>query len=57
MVEERCLKCGRLFFRAEIRDAVIEIKCPKCGYIQKIFKKPQKRLDFPRQPSVKLLHI
>jgi len=48
MAEERCKKCGRLFFRGEIRDGAIEIKCPKCGYIEKIFRKPKKSLTLHR---------
>ncbi len=28
----RCKKCGRLLFKGRIER--IEIKCPKCGYVQ-----------------------
>lgn len=50
--ETRCKKCKRLFFRGEFEKGDIEIKCPKCGYIQNIFRKPQKKLDFIGQPPV-----
>jgi|YNPBryunderm2012_1023409.scaffolds.fasta_scaffold01287_5 phage FluMu protein Com len=32
--EIRCKKCRRLLMKGEIK--AIEIKCPKCGHIQKI---------------------
>lgn len=35
--EIRCKKCRRLLMKGEIK--VIEIKCPKCGYIQTIGEK------------------
>jgi DNA-directed RNA polymerase subunit RPC12/RpoP len=38
-VETRCKKCRRLFFTGELTEVNIEIKCPKCGYVQKILKK------------------
>lgn len=28
----KCKKCGRQLFKGEIKE--IEIKCPKCGYVQ-----------------------
>ncbi len=31
----RCLRCGRLLFNVK-EHRQIEIKCPKCGYINKI---------------------
>ncbi|MBN1830273.1 MAG: Com family DNA-binding transcriptional regulator [Deltaproteobacteria bacterium] len=46
MTEFRCKKCGRLFFRADVSDAHIEIKCPKCGYTQHIIKSAKKDLIF-----------
>lgn len=33
-MEVRCVKCNRLFFRGKMDKAEIEIKCPKCGYVQ-----------------------
>jgi len=36
MTEIRCVKCKRLLMKAESIDA--EIKCPKCGYVNKILK-------------------
>jgi len=50
-MEERCKKCGRLFFKGELNDAKIEIKCPKCGYVQSIVK-PVKKLDFTQKSIV-----
>lgn len=35
--EIRCKKCRRLLMKGEIK--LVEIKCPKCGYIQKIKEK------------------
>jgi len=32
MKEIRCRKCNRLLMKGEVLK--IEIKCPKCGYIQ-----------------------
>ncbi|MEA3224216.1 MAG: Com family DNA-binding transcriptional regulator [Thermodesulfobacteriota bacterium] len=32
MGEIRCKKCGRLLMKGEIIE--VEIKCPKCGYVQ-----------------------
>jgi len=46
MVETRCKKYRRLFFRGDFKEGKIEIKCPKCGYVQKIFKSSHKTLDF-----------
>lgn len=34
MTEIRCRKCRRLLMKGAV--AVVEIKCPKCGYIQTI---------------------
>jgi len=39
----RCKKCQRLFFVGELHDAVIEIKCPRCGHVQKIVRKVIKK--------------
>jgi len=36
LTEIRCLKCNRLLFRAEDWIGKIEIKCPKCGFIDMI---------------------
>jgi len=32
--EIRCRKCNRLLMKGDVLQ--IEIKCPKCGYIQKL---------------------
>lgn len=32
--EIRCRKCNRLLMKGEVE--LIEIKCPKCGYMQRI---------------------
>jgi len=37
--EIRCKKCRRLLMKGEVRE--IEIKCPKCGHIQKIGRKEE----------------
>jgi len=34
--EIRCRKCKRLLMKGEVKD--VEIKCPRCGYIQRIIK-------------------
>lgn len=34
--EIRCKRCKRLLMKGEVNG--IEIKCPKCGYINKIEK-------------------
>jgi len=34
--EIRCKKCRRLLMKGEVK--AVEIKCPKCGYIQKIIQ-------------------
>lgn len=57
MAEERCKKCGRLLFRGEMRDGVIEIKCPKCGYNERIIKKPHEKLDFVHENLLELSKI
>lgn len=44
MTEVRCKKCRRLFFFADLRDAVIEIKCPRCGNVQEIVRIPPKKV-------------
>lgn len=36
MTEIRCVKCGRLLFKANETFGMLEIKCSKCGYINKI---------------------
>ncbi|MFO0753495.1 MAG: Com family DNA-binding transcriptional regulator [Thermodesulfovibrionales bacterium] len=37
MKEIRCRKCNRLLMKGEVE--VVEIKCPKCGYVQRIDRK------------------
>jgi len=32
MTEIRCVKCGRLLFKAKWWEGVLEIQCGKCGY-------------------------
>ena len=47
MTEIRCVKCKRLLFKVESRwdvNPAIEIKCPKCGYINHIIGLPNDRL-------------
>jgi len=44
-METRCKKCRRLFFKGELNGAKLEIKCPKCGYVQKIPQGDKKTLD------------
>ncbi len=39
MQEIRCKKCKRLLMKGEIKR--IEIKCPKCGYLQLIKWDPE----------------
>ncbi|MBZ0156172.1 MAG: Com family DNA-binding transcriptional regulator [Alphaproteobacteria bacterium] len=34
MRDIRCRKCNRLLMKGEVE--VVEIKCPKCGYVQRI---------------------
>jgi len=34
MKEIRCKRCKRLLMKGDVK--AVEIKCPKCGYIQKI---------------------
>jgi len=43
LIKTRCKKCDRLLFKGAIKT--IEIKCPKCGYIQTFVSSPQKTLD------------
>lgn len=38
MLEYRCKKCGRLLFKAEIKVGIVEVKCGKCGFVNKIEK-------------------
>ncbi len=42
MTEIRCVKCGRLLLKADLLFDYVaaEIKCPKCGYINKFLGKP-----------------
>jgi iron complex transport system substrate-binding protein len=35
--EIRCKKCKRLLMKGEVKE--VEIKCPKCGCIQRINEK------------------
>jgi phage FluMu protein Com len=39
MKEIRCEKCGKLLFKKEGDFEIFEIKCPRCGHIQKIENK------------------
>lgn len=39
----KCKKCGRLLFKGKFWD--VEIKCPKCGYIQALNGQDEKNLD------------
>ncbi|RJQ54535.1 MAG: Com family DNA-binding transcriptional regulator [Nitrospiraceae bacterium] len=34
MTEIRCKRCRRLLMKGEVKS--VEIKCPKCGYIQMV---------------------
>ena len=36
MKEIRCKKCDRLLFKTSEHEMEIEIKCPKCGYINNL---------------------
>lgn len=37
MVEVRCKSCGKLLFKIKHeKDSYIEIKCPKCKWLNKI---------------------
>lgn len=36
MREIRCKKCNRLLMKTDGGSSVIECKCPKCGYFNKI---------------------
>lgn len=51
----RCKKCGRLLFKGAIRT--IEIKCPKCGYVQVFNNSPLKALDMLYKGSRVSQHI
>jgi phage FluMu protein Com len=42
MTEVRCKKCNRLLFKGKVDD--IEIKCPKCGTINRIFTSDRVKL-------------
>ena len=33
MTEVRCVKCNRLLFKTLATENVIEVKCPKCGFL------------------------
>lgn len=33
--EIRCKKCGKLLMKADKKVKGIEIKCPRCGYVNK----------------------
>jgi phage FluMu protein Com len=41
MKEIRCRICGRLLFKKEGDLDTIEIKCPRCGYVQKVETKKE----------------
>jgi len=51
----RCKKCGRLLFKGAIKT--IEIKCPKCGYVQTFNGSPLKTLDIVYKESKVPQHI
>lgn len=51
--EIRCQRCGRLLMRAESLHNV-EIKCPKCGYVNR-FTAPPARDKLARATSTKTL--
>jgi len=36
MTEIRCVKCRRLLFKGYFSK--VEIKCPKCGYVQTLWQ-------------------
>ena len=54
MKEIRCKRCGRMLFRGIIRE--VEIKCPKCGYLQIVYDFPPKRVDNFDQPGKIIEH-
>ena len=39
----RCKKCSRLLFKG--KNYEVEIKCPKCGYVQILNGSPPKGVD------------
>jgi phage FluMu protein Com len=39
MTEIRCKKCNRLLMKVSKVSDSIEIKCPKCGYLQAFLEK------------------
>lgn len=43
LIPTRCKKCARLLFKGEVKK--IQIKCPKCGYVQCVAGGSQKGVD------------
>jgi phage FluMu protein Com len=37
--QHRCFNCRSLLFKGRIENAYVEIKCNKCGIINKVFTK------------------
>jgi PAS domain S-box-containing protein len=36
--EERCLKCGKLLARDDLKQNALEIKCVRCGTLNSVFR-------------------
>jgi len=43
MTEIRCVKCKGMLMKADIKFGTVEIKCRKCGYMNKIVT-PERKL-------------
>lgn len=56
MFEIRCSKCKNLLAKEEIRDGVVEIKCPYCNTMITVDRimTPKKGLDKQGSNSVKI---
>ena len=48
MTEIRCVKCKRLLMKGLIK--VIQIKCPKCGYLNHLIGRGNSISFYPTEP-------
>ncbi len=48
MIDIRCVKCGRLLLRAmDVNNSQLEIKCPKCTYLNHFWHEVKKEDEIP----------
>ncbi len=52
MIDVRCKKCGRLLLKAtNLSNSQLEIKCPKCSYLNNFWAERKQEEKIPKEMS------